>query len=84
MDEHSAEASSVASLAAASASGSLDVVKLAFASGCRGVALDDSSGWDALKRYTALVLEEAALYVENANRAPDQWECAEIIRALKP
>jgi hypothetical protein len=97
MDEHSAEASSVASLAAASASGSLDVEKLAreagvaakdYGSGTRlQLECEDGSTWDVttlLRRFAAAVLEEAALYVENANRAPDQWECAEIIRALKP
>jgi hypothetical protein len=39
---------------------------------------------DQMRAYAALVLEEAALYVEAANRAPDQWECADIIRSLKP
>jgi hypothetical protein len=77
MDEHSAEASSVASLAAASASGSLDVEKLAreagvaakdYGSGTRlQLECEDGSTWDVttlLHRFAAAVLEEAAKVCE--------------------
>jgi hypothetical protein len=108
MDEHSAEASSVASLAAASASGSLDVEKLAreagvaakdYGSGTRlQLECEDGSTWDVttlMRRYSALVLEEAAKvcegrwvngtdYDEQDRAMEEAHVCAYAIRALKP
>jgi hypothetical protein len=98
MDEHSAEASSVASLAAASASGSLPPLPLP---GASLEGLDDCASWplpyftaDQMRLYAAAVLEEAAKVCEEvaAQQERDHGAadtggasaCVASIRALKP
>jgi hypothetical protein len=93
MDEHSAEASSVASLAAASTSGSLPPLPAPALRHSIGRLYDA----DQMRAYAAAVLEEAAKVcdarVDGYKYATDPWAdehvteatiIAAAIRALKP